>query len=268
MNDSPKLKLKYNSESIEITSPDSYEELKKIFIDSFKIDEKGQQLFYISYIEEEGDEIGIYSEEDYIDFKKQLKDRDSIIESELIGKIESESKLSDMNLELDNLKNLFSGTMKDISQKDSNNINNFILEKSFEKSLNTGYANNQDNNDDYNIQKPLENFLYDENNKKNISAEEYTKKIKELEKKIENLEKIIKEKDEIINEEKIKNEKLNKKVEILGDYINKKEKEFEEKLNDYNNQNNRIIELEDIINQLKLYCLSPLEKLNSVIYFC
>ena len=50
MNDSSKLKLKYNSDSIEIPFPNSYEELKKIFIDTFKIDENKQKLFYISFI--------------------------------------------------------------------------------------------------------------------------------------------------------------------------------------------------------------------------
>ena len=99
----------------------------------------------------------------------------------------------------------------------------------------------------------LKTFLDFIKNDINIEDNE-NKIINELKKKIKILEKINKEKDQIINEEKTKNANLIIKITELENKIN----------NNY--QNNKILELEDKINQLKLYCLSPREKLDSIIF--
>ena len=94
-------------------------------------------------------------------------------------------------------------------------------------------------------------FINDDSLKSNY----YKNKVNELEKKVNTLENNIKEmeiklkeKERIINEEKIKNEKP--KIEI--------EKELENKFN------NKILELENEINKLKVYFISPGEKLITI----
>ena len=95
MIDSSKLILKYNTESIEISFPNNYEELIKIFIDSFKIVESNQEQFYISFIDENDDGVGIYSEEDFKLFQNQLKNNQ--VKNELKGEIIPSSKFSDIS---------------------------------------------------------------------------------------------------------------------------------------------------------------------------
>ena len=101
MIDSSKLILKYNTESIEISFPNNYEELIKIFIYSFKIVESNQEQFYISFIDENDDAVGIYSEEDFKLFQNQLKNNQ--VKNELKGEIIPSSKFSDISNHFSNI---------------------------------------------------------------------------------------------------------------------------------------------------------------------
>ena len=70
-----------------------------------------EEYLEITYNDDEGDNIGLYSEEDFKAFKKLLKEK--IIKNELIGKIISDLKRPNINksfnTELDNLQQFLMG---------------------------------------------------------------------------------------------------------------------------------------------------------------
>lgn len=83
-------------------------------------------------------------------------------------------------------------------------------------------------------------------------SEDYESKYNALLEKVNSLEKEIKEKDKIIND-------LNKKIEELQ---NSNKSQVSQ--NNNNSQNNRISELEEEIQKLKTYFLSPNDKLMTI----
>ena len=102
-----KIILSYLSQSIEISLPQKYEELLRIFIKEFKIDKQNQKKLDLKYKDEENDDIELDSEMDFTEFKK-LSKRKKINKIEgYISQESQESCRSSLNL-LDNNENEFS----------------------------------------------------------------------------------------------------------------------------------------------------------------
>ena len=84
-----KLILSYLSQSIEIPLPKDYEELLKVFIKEFKIDEKKRKLLHLQYSDEDEEDIIIYEEADYTPFLESIKDNK--IKNQIKGFIDQKS---------------------------------------------------------------------------------------------------------------------------------------------------------------------------------
>ena len=236
-----KVILRYIEKSIEIILPDNFKDLFKIFIDNFKIEKNMEEYLEITYNDDEGDNIGLYSEEDFKAFRKLLIEK--TIKNELIGKIISNSKRTSINksfnTELDNLQQFLMGksTNKNDYEKNNNKSNNSLIE-----------INLEDIDNENKEKKILEEELkskVEEINKLNsevkILKEEKEKQEKEFEKKDNEIKKDYEGRINIINLENIKlKEENQEKEEIINEYsknIKEQEKNFNEKLTEYNKKN-------------------------------
>ena len=238
--------LKYGSDSIEILLPNNYDDLFKIFIEKFKIEKSKEDSLTITYIDDENDNIIIFSDEDFEVFKNLLKE--NLIKNELIGTCSNNSLQSIgniFNIELEHL----------IKNINNNNIQNHktIIENS--------YNSLEDSDND---EKETEEILIKNNNKSEEEIDSQ-KTIKENNKSGEEeiySQKII----EDINksgEEQIDIQKTIKEINQSNSEINNKESsEIKMLMEENKKQNSKLEELERKMNEQKENYESQISQIN------
>ena len=178
MSEKKTILLKFNQKEKKVQAFETFQELVSFFIEYFSIDENNKKNLSLSYYEEDGDQISVQSNKDYIIFIEDEEFKDHIIEGQIIDINNEENSMEDQD-PMEILGVIFNKKIKE-QYMDMGIKNNGLLENSLY------ISDNLYNRMPYNL---LEKQLIDEKNKnKNLNE-----KVKQLEKELENSKNMVKE---------------------------------------------------------------------------
>ena len=178
MSEKKTILLKFNQKEKKVQAFETFQELVSFFIEYFSIDDNNKKNLSLSYYEEDGDQISVQSNKDYIIFIEDEEFKDHIIEGQIIDINNEENSMEDQD-PMEILGVIFNKKIKE-QYMDMGIKNNGLLENSLY------ISDNLYNRMPYNL---LEKQLIDEKNKnKNLNE-----KVKQLEKELENSKNMVKE---------------------------------------------------------------------------